>query len=84
VLEISKTPRELNRGFTLNVFLDRNVNKFTRPLIKYPYILCVGLSSWGVIIQVSFVRTKTITRKCSSEFIRLQLLIVETVCSCKV
>ena len=48
VLEINKTPRELNRGFTLNVFLDRNVNKFTRPLIEYPYVLCVGLSSGGV------------------------------------
>ena len=77
MLEINKTPRGLNRGFTLNVLLNRNVNKFTRPLIKYPYILCVGLSSRGVVSEVSFVRKKkTINGKCASEFIKLQLLVV--------
>ena len=81
MLEISKTPRGLNGGFTLNVFLVRSENKFTRPVIKYLEILCVGLSSQGVIIQVSNVRTKT-NGKCVSEFIKLQLLIVETVDPC--
>lgn len=53
--------------------LDQNVT--TRPLIKYPYICYVGLSSRGVIIQVANVRTKT-NGKCAFEFIKLQLLIV--------
>ena len=53
MLEINKTPRGLYGGFTLNVFLDRNVNKFTRPLLKYPYILCVGLSLRVVVTDSS-------------------------------
>ena len=65
----------------LNVFLVRNEKKFSRPVIKYPDILCVGLSSRGAIIQVSNVRTKT-NGKCASEFVKLQLLIVETVGPC--
>ena len=79
--EINKTPRGLNGGFTLNVFLVRNEKKFSRPVIKHPDILCVGLSSRGAIIQVSNVRTKT-NGKCASEFVKLQLLIVETVGPC--
>ena len=81
MLEINKTPRGLNGGFTLNVFLVRDEKKFTRPVIKYPDILCVGLSSLGAIIQVSNVRTKT-NGKRASEFVKLQLLKVETVDLC--
>ena len=79
--EINKTPRGLNGGFTLNVFLVLNEKKFSRPVIKYPDILYVGLSSRVAIIQVSNVRTKT-NGKCASEFVKLQLLIVETVGPC--
>ena len=83
MLEINNTLSGLNRGFKLNVLLNRNVNKFTRPLIKYAYILCVELSSRAVVSQVSFERKKkTINGKCASEFIKLQLLVVLTVGPC--
>ena len=83
MLEINNTLSGLNRGFKLNVLLNRNVNKFTRPLIKYAYILRVELSSRAVVSQVSFVRKKkTINGKCASEFIKLQLLVVLTVGPC--
>ena len=84
MLEINNTLSGLNRGFKLNVLLNRNVNKFIRPLIKYAYILCVELSSRAVVSQVSFERKKkkTINGKCASEFIKLQLLVVLTVGPC--
>ena len=70
---------EARGGCLIEIYVKRDFRpkceQIHQATYKIPYIRCVGLSSRGVIIQVSFVRTKT-NGKCASEFIKLQLLMI--------